>query len=53
MGRDLDVMKDIQNEREKKVKKTSLQPLDPEGVAMAEHKRDTIDEVAIPVDPLR
>lgn len=53
MNRDLDVMKNIQNEKEKDINGSDLQPLNPEGVALAEHKRFTFDVVDTPVDPLR
>lgn len=53
MKMDLDVMAAIQNEKEKELKAQELQPLTPEGIAMAEHKRFTFDVVDIPTDPLR
>ena len=37
----------------KDIEKKKLQPLDPEGQALAEHKRFTFDIVNTPVDPLR
>ena len=53
MDRRLDVMEQIQREKSKDLDGAQLQPLDAEGVALAEHKRETIDVVATPVDPLR
>ena len=51
MEKDLDVMAQIQNEKAREEEKRH--PLDAEGIALAEHKRGTIDVVATPVDPLR
>ena len=53
MGKDLEVMKRIQDEREKELEREELIPLNAEGEALAEHKRETLDVVATPVDPLR
>ena len=53
MTRELEIMSEIQNEKEKEIVASVLQPLDAEGVALAEHKRFTFDIVAIPSDPLR
>lgn len=53
MTRDLDVMSRIQEEKTKEVKNRELQPMDPEGRAMAEHKRFTFDIIDTPLDPLR
>lgn len=53
MERDLSIMDAIQTEKEKDIQATDLQPLDPEGEAMAEHKRFTFDLIDIPNDPLR
>lgn len=51
--RDLDTMHSIQNEKAKELTKEDMHPLDPEGTAMAEHKRFTFDIVDTPSDPLR
>lgn len=53
MTRDLDVMTDIMKERDIEIVDDNLQPLDPEGVELAKHKRFTLDMVGTPVDPLR
>lgn len=53
MNRDINVMNAIQTEKAKELKKKELQPLNPEGIALAQHKRFTFDIVDIPVDPLR
>ena len=53
MERDLDVMKTIQDQKEKDIEASTLQPLDPEGKHLAEHKRFTFDVVDFPSDPLR
>jgi len=53
MSRDLNVMEEIQNEKAKELDGKELQPLNHEGIAMAEHKRFTFDVVDIPTDPLR
>lgn len=53
MKRDLNVMAAIQNEKAKEIDKQAQQPLDPEGEAMAKHKRFTFDIIETPVDPLR
>ena len=44
-------MAQIQNEKARE--EEECHPLDAEGIALAEHKRVTIDVVATPVDPLR
>ena len=51
MEKDLTIMSQIQEAKE--ADQTELQPLDAEGIALAEHKRETLDVVATPVDPLR
>ena len=51
--RDLNTMHSIQNEKAKELTKKEMQPLDPEGTAMAEHKRFSLDIVDTPTDPLR
>ena len=53
MTRDLNVMKTIQKQKDKDIKKATIQPLNPEGIVMSKHKRDTLDVVDTPVDPLR
>ncbi len=53
MMRDLAVMDAIQKQKNREIETKDLQPLDPEGKRMAEHKRFTIDMVGTPVDPLR
>ena len=50
---DINVMDTIQRQKEKDIDAAELQPLDPEGVEMGEHKRYTIDIVDAPSDPLR
>lgn len=51
--RDLSIMEQIQNQKEKDIEAQELQPLNPEGKTMAEHKRFTFDVVDVPTDPLR
>lgn len=53
MERDIETMAEIQDEKEKEIETRELQPLDAEGVALAEHKRFTFDVINIPSDPLR
>lgn len=53
MTRDIEVIEAIQTTRAKELKQEELHPLDPEGKALAEHKRFTFDIIATPVDPLR
>lgn len=53
MDRDITVIDAIQAEKEKDIAKAGLQPLDPEGRKLAEHKRFTFDIVDAPADPLR
>lgn len=53
MTRDLDTMKVIINQKEKDIEAAELQPMDPEGKKMGEHKRFTFDMVDVPTDPLR
>ena len=52
---EIDLMGNVSytEEREKEIDKEELQPLDPEGKKLAEHKRFTFDGVDIPSDPLR
>lgn len=49
----LEEMEQIQNEKAQAIKRDGLPPLDPEGAAVAEHKRFTFDIVDTPTDPLR
>ena len=53
MTRDLNVMGNIMDERDKEIVDDNLQPLDPERIELAKHKRFTLDMVGTPVDPLR
>lgn len=52
-NRDLDIMDQIQRQKEADLAGQELQPLDPEGVKLAEEKRFTFDLVDVPTDPLR
>lgn len=54
MERDYDVMESIQNEKIKELDSGML-PLDDEGKAVAEHKRESFDIPvnAVTIDPLR
>lgn len=51
--KNIDTMATIQEEKAKDIGHQETQPLDPEGVALAEHKRFTFDIIDTPVDPLR
>ena len=53
MSRDLDTMTQIVNQKEKDIEASELQPMNPEGRYMVEHKRFTFDVVDVPTDPLR
>lgn len=53
MTRELNTMKAIMDQKTKDISEKELMPLDPEGAAVAEHKRFTLDMVGTPVDPLR
>lgn len=53
MSRELETMAAIQAEKAKDIDTQEQQPLDAEGVALAEHKRFTFDIIETPVDPLR
>jgi len=53
MTRDLEVMSDIQKQKDIDIKGKDLIPLDAEGVTLAEHKRYTFDIIDLPTDPLR
>lgn len=53
MTRDIEVMRQINHEREKEIETEELIPLDAEGVKIAEHKRFTFDIIDTPTDPLR
>lgn len=46
-------MSNIMNQKERDMIRARLQPLDPEGRKLAEHKRFTLDMVGVPTDPLR
>lgn len=52
-SKDLNIMDTIQTEKQRDIDKSELQPLDAEGIALAEHKRYTLDVIDTPVDPLR
>lgn len=51
--KELDVMAQIQAEKEKEISAQGQQALNPEGVKMADEKRFTFDVVETPIDPLR
>lgn len=51
--RDIEIMKHIMEEKEKELLDEELPPLDAEGIALTEHKKETLDVVTIPGDPLR
>ena len=54
MERDIRTIDIIQREKEKDIERAQkAHDLDPEGTAMGEHKRFTLDLVDIPTDPLR
>ena len=53
MERDLDIMQQIQTQKEKDIEREGLLPLDTQGKKLAEGKRFTFDIVQIPTDPLR
>lgn len=53
MKRELKVMGQIMDQKDREIDEARLQPLNPEGVVMAKHKRFTIDMVGTPTDPLR
>lgn len=53
MTRDLKVMGQIMDQKDREISAAQLQPMDAEGIEMAKHKRFTIDMVGTPVDPLR
>lgn len=53
MTRDLDTMKTIIDQKERDIEAEELQPMDPEGKRLAEHKRFTFDVLTVPTDPLR
>lgn len=53
MTRDLDTMTTIIEQKEKDIEASELQPMNPEGKYMAEHKRFTFDVINVPTDPLR
>lgn len=51
--RDITIMDTIQTQKERELADQELQPLDEEGIRMAEHKRFTFDVIDVPNDPLR
>ena len=53
MEKRLEEMAAIMNEKGKEINDKALPPLDPEGEALAKHKRETFDIIDTPVDPLR
>lgn len=53
MIRDINIIDAIQKEKGRDLAGKVLQPLNPEGKKMAEHKRFTFDIINTPVDPLR
>lgn len=55
MEKDVNVMAQIQAEKQKEIARQEQQPLNPEGAAMAGEKRKTFDlpTNAVKVDPLR
>ena len=53
MERDINIMNDIQQQKEKDIERARMKELDPEGETMGEHKRFTFDLVDVPSDPLR
>ena len=53
MTRDLNIMDQIQQQKEKDIERETLMPLDEEGKELAEGKRITFDIIQIPSDPLR
>lgn len=54
-NKELETMAQIMEEKDKEMQAGELQPLDPEGKAIAEQKRKTFDlpTNAVKVDPLR
>lgn len=53
MEKRLEEMAAIQEEKNREISGKQLPPLDPEGEALAKHKRETFDIIDTPVDPLR
>lgn len=53
MTRDLKVMSEIQDDKQKVISRSTPMELDAEGKEVAERKRYTIDVIDTPVDPLR
>lgn len=53
MTRDLNVMNQIQFQKQKDIEKEPTQELNAEGKLLASGKRITFDIIAIPSDPLR
>lgn len=53
MRKNTNIISQIQKEKGKDIARQELQPLNPEGKKMAEHKRFTFDIIGTPIDPLR
>lgn len=53
MEKRLEEMAAIMEEKNRELNGKQLPPLDPEGEALARHKRETFDIIDTPVDPLR
>lgn len=53
MEKRLEEMAAIMNEKSKELSGEMIPALDPEGVVLAKHKRETFDIIDTPVDPLR
>lgn len=53
MDKDLNVMDQIQQQKEKDIENSELIPLNEEGKKIAQGKRFTIDIIDAPSDPLR
>lgn len=53
MEKRLEEMAAIMEEKNREINAGQLPPLNQEGEALAEHKRETFDIIATPVDPLR
>lgn len=53
MMREISEIDIIQNQKQKDIEANGTKELDEEGRVMAEYKRDTLDIIETPVDPLR
>lgn len=53
MERDLQIMTEILEEKDKELAHQELIPLNAEGKRLGEHKRFTFDVIDTPADPLR